>query len=221
VKRRKNTCRKLRIFKHGREFRSERSKHYKLWAPPRRQLFVACKGSYENLGISLCIFTSIYPCCIILVTSNTFLLPFYAIPSPPSSFLSYFINPYSSAGKRWHLQRQWPWQQLHESIASSFVVGHADLAFRDHGAKATCPPQNAKYGRKTHSRKTKHDASKTLDEWTKSNATPLERCKLDIRSTRNNLWVRWDILIGISLFLLHHPLAEGLMPPPTRSATTV
>jgi hypothetical protein len=30
VKRRRIMCRKLRIFKHGREFRSERFKHYKI-----------------------------------------------------------------------------------------------------------------------------------------------------------------------------------------------
>jgi hypothetical protein len=43
--RRNSTCRKLRPFKHGRGFRSEKSKHYKLWTPPRRLSSKACEGS--------------------------------------------------------------------------------------------------------------------------------------------------------------------------------
>jgi hypothetical protein len=39
-------------------------------------------------------------------------------------------------------------------------------------------------------RKMKHDASKTLDGWTKKQCETLEFCKLDIESTCNNLWVR-------------------------------
>jgi hypothetical protein len=38
----------------------------------------------------------------------------------------------------------------------------------------------------------------------RSNATPLELCKLDIVSTSNNLWVRRATLIVISLVLRHH-----------------
>jgi hypothetical protein len=49
VKRRRPMCRKLRIVKHGREFRSEISRHYKLRAPPRRLSSEACHGSYKNL----------------------------------------------------------------------------------------------------------------------------------------------------------------------------
>jgi hypothetical protein len=40
---------------------------------------------------------------------------------------------------------------------------------------------------RTLSRKVKHDASKTLDEWTKKQHDTLELCKLDIVSTCNNL----------------------------------
>jgi hypothetical protein len=43
----------------------------------------------------------------------------------------------------------------------------------------------------------------------RSNVTPLELCKLDIRSTRNNFWVRWATLIGIALVLFHCPHSEG------------
>jgi hypothetical protein len=43
----------------------------------------------------------------------------------------------------------------------------------------------------------------------RSNATPLELYKLDIRSTRNNLWVRWATLIEIPLVLFHCPHSEG------------
>jgi hypothetical protein len=34
------------------------------------------------------------------------LLSLHAIPSPPSFFLFYLINPYSSNGERWNLQHQ-------------------------------------------------------------------------------------------------------------------
>jgi hypothetical protein len=43
----------------------------------------------------------------------------------------------------------------------------------------------------------------------RSNATPLELCKLDIRSMRNNLWVRFATLIGIPFVLFHCPHSEG------------
>jgi hypothetical protein len=73
----------------------------------------------------------------------------YPFTSP--SFLFYLIiHPYSSDGKGWNLQCQQPWQQQrHESTTSQLVVGHAELAFRDHGAKATCPQQDSTHRRKT------------------------------------------------------------------------
>jgi hypothetical protein len=46
---RRSMCGKLRIFKHGREFRSERFKHYKLWALPRRLSSEAGEGMYRKL----------------------------------------------------------------------------------------------------------------------------------------------------------------------------
>jgi hypothetical protein len=49
VKRRRSMHRKLRIFKHEREFRSERFKHYKIWATPRRVSSEAYEGSYGKL----------------------------------------------------------------------------------------------------------------------------------------------------------------------------
>jgi hypothetical protein len=51
-------------------------------------------------------FVSIYLWWIIFLTFDTFLLPLHASPSPPSSFLSYLINLYSSDGKRQNLQWQ-------------------------------------------------------------------------------------------------------------------
>jgi hypothetical protein len=42
-------CRKLRIFKHGRELRSERFKHYKIGASPKRVSSEAYEGSYGKL----------------------------------------------------------------------------------------------------------------------------------------------------------------------------
>jgi hypothetical protein len=92
------------------------------------------------MGINLSILVSLSIFCwIILLTSNTFYQLLHAIFSPPSSFLSNTINPYSFDGKRWNLQRQWAWQQQgHESTTSQLVVGHVDIAFRDHGAKAMC-----------------------------------------------------------------------------------
>jgi hypothetical protein len=84
--------------------------------------------------------------------------PFSTISSYPFTFpslsFSYFVNPYSCDDKRWDSQCQWPWQQKrHESTTSRLVVGHADLAFTDHGAKATYPPQDATHGRKTPTKK--------------------------------------------------------------------
>jgi hypothetical protein len=121
------------------------------------------------MGISLSILVSLSIFCwIILLTCNIFYQPLHAIFSPPSSFLSYPINPYSFDGKRQNLQCQQPWQQqCHESTTSQLVVGHADLAFRDYGANATCYSEDATYGRKKPVKKRKHDASKTLGEWTK------------------------------------------------------
>jgi hypothetical protein len=42
-------CRKLRMFKHGREFMSERFKHYKISVSPRRVSSEAYEGSYGKL----------------------------------------------------------------------------------------------------------------------------------------------------------------------------
>jgi hypothetical protein len=87
----------------------------------------------------------IHPCLFIyhFLDYSSHLQHFYqllhAIFSPPSSFLSYLIKAYSLDGKRQNLQCQRPWlQQCHESTTSQLVVGHVDLAFRGHGAKATC-----------------------------------------------------------------------------------
>jgi hypothetical protein len=73
------------------------------------------------------------------------------------------------------------------SITSRLVVGHVDLAFRDHGAKAICPPQDATHRRKAPVEKDKHDVSRLWMNELRSNATPLELCKFDIVSTRNNI----------------------------------
>jgi hypothetical protein len=117
------------------------------------------------LGISLSIFVFIHAYWIILLTSNALLLLLHAIPSPPSSFLSYVINPYSTDSKRQNLQHQWPWQQQHhESTTSRLVVGHVDPDLRDLGENATSKIIGATHRRKTQSRKMKNDASKTLDE---------------------------------------------------------
>jgi hypothetical protein len=62
---------------------------------------------------------------------------------------TYLINPYSFDGKRCDLQHPWPWkQQCYESTTSQVVLGHADLAFRDDGATATCQSKDAIHGRK-------------------------------------------------------------------------
>jgi hypothetical protein len=50
----------------------------------------------------------------------------------------------------------------------------------------------------------------------RSNAALLELCKLDIESTRNNLYVRRATLIGISLVLFHCPHMKGPKPSPTK-----
>jgi hypothetical protein len=90
------------------------------------------------------------------------------IPSPPSSFLSYLIKPYSSEGKKWDMWCQWPWpQQRHESTTSQLVVGHADPAFRDLGENAMKEIIGAPKEGRPLLRKTKNDASKALGERTK------------------------------------------------------
>jgi hypothetical protein len=138
----------------------------------------------------------------------------------PHPFFVYLINPYPSKGERWDMWCQWPWtQQLHESTTSRLVVGHVDPAFRDLGVNATGQIIGATYRRKTHVKK-KHDASKTLGEWTKKQRTPLEFYKLEVVSSSNNVWVAWATLIGISLVLFHHLHSQGPKPPLTRSATT-
>jgi hypothetical protein len=64
-------------------------------------------------------------------------------------------------------------------------------------------------------RKMKHDASKTLDEWTKKQHNTLEFCNLDIVSTWSN-----TTLIGISLVLSHRPHFDVPKPLLTRRAKT-
>jgi hypothetical protein len=63
---RRSMCRKLRIFKHGRGFMSKKSKHYKLWAPPRRQSSEACDDSYGKLMKMLIIIKMTWPWTIMM-----------------------------------------------------------------------------------------------------------------------------------------------------------
>jgi hypothetical protein len=62
----------------------------------------------------------------------------------------------------------------------------ANPTFRDLGENATSQIIGVTHKRKTRSRKMKHDASKTLGEWTKKQHDTIEFCKLAIRSRSNN-----------------------------------
>jgi hypothetical protein len=116
---------------------------YVLHTPLGIYIYIILVG-YISIHLCFCLSLLDYPSHL-----QHILLPLYAIPSPPSSFLSYLVNLYSFDDKRRNLQRQWPWQpQCHEPTTSRLVVGHVDLAFRDHDAKVTCQPQDATHGRK-------------------------------------------------------------------------
>jgi hypothetical protein len=166
------------------------------WWSATLTILCACRAAYETSTVS----SLDYPSHL-----QHLLLPFYAILAPSLGFLFYLINPYSSDDKSQNLQCQWPQQQRLESTTSWLVVGHADLAFKELGENAT----SQIIGATTEGRPYQERQRMMLERhWTKglrSNAIPLVLCKLDIRSTRNNPWVRRATLVGISLVLSHYP----------------
>jgi hypothetical protein len=69
----RSMCKKLKIFKHGREFRSERFKHYKIRASDRGVSSKAYESSYGNLVKMLMMFKMTRPWMITMWRTTSIL----------------------------------------------------------------------------------------------------------------------------------------------------